>query len=117
VPRQTGRRGRLPDGRNIGPITHLSRIIRSRGPMATTPARNPTTVGAAGCRQHGAIGTAISHPTLWASGQRKPSSSSFAQAIVWSMVFPVRTRATMPGMTARFHICTAISGGAEEPVI
>ncbi len=45
-----------------------------------------------------------------------PSSSSFAQAMVWSMVWPANSLATMVGIMPRFQICTAISGGPDDPV-
>jgi hypothetical protein len=47
----------------------------------------------------------------------KPSSSSFAQAIACGMVCPDTSFDTIVGMVPRFHICTAMSGGADEPVM
>ena len=81
---------------------------RGGGELSTLP-RCVNAVGSRQCR-----GT---RPERAGSAHMKPSNSSFAQAIVCSIVFPVRIRATIPGMTARFHICTAISGGAEDPVM
>ena len=45
----------------------------------------------------------------------KPSNSSFAQAIDCLIDWPDISRDTMPGWMLRFQICTAISGGADEP--
>ena len=45
----------------------------------------------------------------------KPSSSFFAQATDCLIDWPDISRATIPGWMLRFQICTAISGGAEEP--
>jgi hypothetical protein len=51
-------------------------------------------------------------------GQRmKPSNSSFAQAIDCLIDWPDCSLATMPAGRERFQICTAMSGGAEEPAI
>lgn len=57
-------------------------------------------------------------PGITANNQRvKPSSSSFAQSIACWMVWPDTSFDTMVGMVPRFHICTAMSGGADEPVM
>ena len=113
----------MPDGLNGVDLATLIRARFPALPIILTSGYNDVCCrrGVSGAAQAGSVRRTLScdlrRPEECARQRHrvKPSSSSFAQAIDCSIVLPANSFATMPGMIPRFHICTAISGGADEP--